>query len=391
MNFVTEKSNSKPLVLKGMTWDHPRGVDGLRVSDELLVERHDVTVEWEARSLLAFGDQHVADFAPDFDVMVIDHPHVPDAVEAGALLPLDAAPGIEDLARESVGRSHESYQYRGVQWGLGLDAAAQVNAFRPDRADGAPVFWSDTLELAKTGAVLWPYKPVDAFSTFATLLAQRGAPLAESLVGSGPFLDRGVATEVIEFMIELAGAVPDWCADANPIDVAEALVAEDANYSVGVALFGYTNYSRPGFRSQLLAYDDISSFDGLSSGSTLGGAGISVSSSTRHPELALAVAATLAGADVQSGPYTAGGGQPGNLRAWRDGANNVATLGFFRNTLRTLERAWVRPRVAGWPDFQLALSHLVRDAVLAHRVDHVVLDAIEGLPELHLKQSEGIA
>ena len=388
---MTETSTNTPIVLKGMTWDHPRGVDGLRASDALLVERHGVTVEWEARSLLAFGDQHVADFAHEFDVMVIDHPHVPDAVEAGALLPLDAVPGFEELARESVGRSHESYRYRGAQWGLGLDAAAQVSTFRPDRAEGAPVFWSDALELAKTGTVLWPYKPVDAFSTFATLLAQRGAPLAESLVGPGPFLDRGVASEAIEFMIELADAVPDWCATANPIDVAEALVADDSNYSVGVALFGYTNYSRPGFRTRLLAYDDIPSFDGLSSGSTLGGAGISVSSSTRHPELALAVAATLAGADVQSGPYTAGGGQPGNLRAWRDGANNRATLGFFRNTLRTLERAWVRPRVAGWPDFQLALSHLVRDAVLAHRVDHVVLDAIERLPELHLKQPEGIA
>ncbi len=388
---MTETSIEMPTVLKGMTWDHPRGVDGLRASDALLIERHAVTVEWEARSLLAFGDQHVADFAREFDVMVIDHPHVPDAVDAGALLALDTVPGIEDLARESVGRSHESYQYRGAQWGLGLDAAAQVSAFRPDRADGAPVFWSDALELAKSGTVLWPYKPVDAFSTFATLLAQRGAPLAESLVGSGPFLDRSVAGEAIEFMIELADAVPDWCSNANPIDVAEALVAADGSYSVGVALFGYTNYSRPGFRDRLLAYDDIPSFDGLSSGSTLGGAGISVSSSTRHPQLALAVAATLAGADVQRGPYTAGGGQPGNLRAWRDGANNVATLGFFRNTLRTLERAWVRPRVAGWPDLQLALSHVVRDAVLAHRVDNVVLDAIERLPELHLKHPGGIA
>lgn len=383
---MTETSTETPVVLKGMTWDHPRGVDGLRASNSLLVERHGVTIEWEARSLLAFGDQHVADFAHEFDVMVIDHPHVPDAVEAGKLLPLDAVPGIDELARESVGRSHESYRYRDAQWALGLDAAAQVSAFRPDRADGAPVFWSDALREARTGAVLWPYKPVDAFSTFATLLAQRGAPLGESLVGPGPFLDRGVGGEVIEFMIELADAVPDWCADANPIDVAEALVSDESDYSVGVALFGYTNYSRPGFRNRLLAYDDLPSFDGLSAGSTLGGAGIAVSASTQHAELALAVAATLAGADVQSGPYTEGGGQPGNLRAWRSEATNAATHGFFRNTLRTLERAWVRPRVAGWPDLQLALSYLVRDAILAHRANDAVLDAIERLPELHLRE-----
>jgi multiple sugar transport system substrate-binding protein len=112
-----------------------------------------------------------------------------------------------------------------------------------------------------------------------------------------------------------------------------------------------------------------------------------VSASTPHPQLAVAVAAELAGAEVQSGPYTAGGGQPGNLLAWRSGTTNAATCGFFRNTLRTLERAWVRPRVAGWPDLQLALSHLVRDAVIARRVDDRLLDAIERLPATHLTES----
>jgi multiple sugar transport system substrate-binding protein len=381
---MTEKSAS--VVLRGMTWDHPRGVEGLRACDALIRERHGVDVQWEARSLLAFGDQHVAEFAQDFDLMVIDHPHVPDAVNSDTLLPLDGIPQLAELQRESVGCSHESYRYRGAQWALGVDAAAQVNAYRPDRADGSPVFWSDALDLARTGVVLWPYKPVDAFSTFATLMAQKGAPLAEP----DRFVDREAAREVLEFAMELADAVPAWCADANPIDVAEALVGDSDHgddYQVGLALFGYTNYSRPGFRQNLLAYDDVSSFDGRSSGSTLGGAGIAVSASTRHPELSIAVAATLAGAEAQVGPYTQGGGQPGNLKAWRSGASNGATLGFFRNTLRTLERAWVRPRVLGWPELQFALSHLVRDAIIARRVDSMVLDAIERLPERHLGEA----
>ena len=379
------ETSEPTITLRGMTWDHPRGVDGLRACDALLLNRHGVAVDWEARSLLAFGDQHVADFARDVDLMVIDHPHVPDAVEAGALHPLEGLPQLAELERESVGRSHESYRYRGTQWALGVDAAAQVSAFRPDRVDGAPVFWSDALELARTGVALWPYKAVDAFSTFATLMAQRGAPLADP----ERFVDRDTAVEVLEFMIELADAVPDWCADANPIDVAEALVGaggHDDEYHVGVALFGYTNYSRPGFRQRVLAYDDLPSFDGRATGSTLGGAGIAVSASTRHPALAAAVAATLAGAEAQLGPYTLGGGQPGNLRAWRSDAANEATRGFFRSTLRTLERAWVRPRVLGWPELQLALSHLVRDGILARRIDQSVLDAIERLPELHLRE-----
>ncbi|MEP6478588.1 MAG: extracellular solute-binding protein [Rhodoglobus sp.] len=378
---MTEQSAIGPVVLKGMTWDHPRGVGGLRAADPLLVERLGVTIEWEARSLLAFGDQHVADFAGDFDVMVIDHPHVPDAVEAGALLALDGIDALQDLGRESVGASHESYRYRGSQWGLGVDAAAQVSAFRPDLADGAPVYWSDVLDLARRGQVLWPWKPVDAFSTFATLLAQYGTPLATP----GAFLDRGKAAEAIEFMIRLAEAVPEWCSTANPIDVAEALVGGD-DYSVGVALYGYTNYSRVGFRPKLLAYDDIPSFDGRASGATLGGAGVAVSATTLHPELSIAAVSILAGAEAQVGAYTAGGGQPGNLRAWRSEAANQLTHGFLRNTLRTLERAWVRPRVLGWPDLQLALSYIVRDAIVARRVDDEVLDAIENLPEIHLKE-----
>ena len=372
-----------PVALRGMTWDHPRAIDGLHASADLLLERHNVTIDWVSRSLLAFGDQHVADFASEFDVMVIDHPHVPDAVDGGALLALDGPLGADALAilrRESVGRSHDTYNFRGSQWALGLDAAAQVSAFRPDQIDGTPPYWGDVLELARVSRVIWPYKPVDAFSTFATLLAQRGTPLA----GVDGFIDRDVTREVLDLMVDLAAHVPDWCADANPIDAAEALSTSD-EWSLAVALFGYTNYSRAGFRPHLLSYDDIPSFDGRAGGSTLGGAGIAVSASTPHPQLAVAVAATLAGAEVQAGPYGLGGGQPGNLRAWRSDELNGATANFFRNTLRTLERAWVRPAVLGWPDLQLELSHILHDGLVARGFDGTALDRIEALPTRFLE------
>lgn len=369
--------------LSGMTWDHPRGVDGLRAADDLIAARHGTTVTWEARSLLAFGDQHIADFAAEFDLLVIDHPHVPDAVDAGALLALDQHLGVaelDQLKRESVGASHDSYGYRGHHWALAIDAAAQVSAFRPDRCDGAPIYWSDVIALPDQ-SVLWPYKPVDAFSTFATLLAQKGHPLALP----NAMIDQAATSEVLDFMIRLAERVPTWCANANPIDVAEALSTTD-DHDVAVALFGYTNYSRAGFRQHLIAYDDVPSFDGRASGSELGGAGIAVSSATAHPELAVAVALSLAGAEVQSGPYTAGGGQPGNLRAWRSEARNAETANFFRNTLRTLERAWVRPRVLGWPDLQLAISHVVHDTLTARRFTAGTLDTLESLAAKHLKE-----
>ena len=70
-------------VLKGMTWDHPRGFTSVVSSNELLAELCQTEVEWQARSLLAFGDQHISEFYRENDLMIIDHPHVPDAVAAG--------------------------------------------------------------------------------------------------------------------------------------------------------------------------------------------------------------------------------------------------------------------------------------------------------------------
>ena len=145
--------NQEPLSLKGMTWGHSRGLDGLLALGDEIQKNFGVTIDWESRSLLAFGDQHISDFAADYDFLVIDHPHVPDAVAAEAVLPLDnwlPESAIQQLARESVGESHNSYIYKGNIWAFGIDAAAQVSAYR---AGGNPVppYWEDVVKDARKG------------------------------------------------------------------------------------------------------------------------------------------------------------------------------------------------------------------------------------------------
>ena len=349
-------------VRKGMTWDHPRGFDSVVACNALLEERFGVSVEWTARSLLEFGDQHVREFAPGHDLMVIDHPHVPDGVADGALLAMDdllSHEQLEKLARESAGPSHESYRFLGKIWALAIDAATQVSVYRPDLSDGVPPFWDDVMTDARKGKVLWPHKPVDAFSTFATLSAQWGSPLGSS----ENFLDEDVTQEVMEFLLSFAALVPEECQRSNPFEISEMLVSSD-DYAYATPLYGYTNYSRQGFRSRVLAYDDVPSFDGLASGAQLGGAGIAVSAHSAQPEKAALVAAYLSSAEAQNGPYTEMHGQPGNVRAWLSPAMNSLTHGFFRNTLRTIERSWVRPRVVGWPDFQFAVSRVIHQALV---------------------------
>lgn len=359
-----------PTVLTGMTWDHPRGFESVVACNDLLEAEFATTVEWSARSLLQFGDQHVREFAEGRDLMVIDHPHVPDAVVDGAVMAMDDLVDydtLERLARESAGPSHESYRFRGKIWALAIDAATQVSVYRPDLVDGVPPFWDDILADAATGRVLWPYKPVDAFSTFATLSAQMGSAIGEST----SMIEEETTGRVMEFMLRFASLVPAFCETSNPFEISERLVSAD-DYDYAAPLYGYTNYSREGFRGRVLAYDDVPSFDGRATGSQLGGAGIAVSAHSAHPELAAKIAVFLSSAEAQRGPYTERHGQPGNLRAWLSPRMNDITHGFFRNTLRSIEGAWVRPRLVGWPNFQFGMSQIIHQALV--RGDYLASD-----------------
>ena len=343
--------------LKGMTWDHPRGLDCLVNSDQLLQEKLGVTVDWSARSLLAFGDQHISEFYEGHDLMVIDHPHVPDAVHANAVIALEDVASKEDLAllaKTSVGASHDSYLYRGKHWALAIDTAAQVSAYRPDKVERGLVFWDEVLDAGREGLVIWPHKPVDAFSTFATLMAQK----SHALCSDGQYVNFDVAAEALDFMVKLSKVVPVECHRMNPIEAAEYLVTSNKEH-YSVCMYGYTNYSRDGFRSRTIVYDDVPSFDGLASGSQLGGAGIAISSASKNIELAAKVAILLSLPEIQSSTYVNAGGQPGNLAAWKAPHANTITKNFFNNTLRTLERAWVRPRFLGWPDVQFQSSLII--------------------------------
>jgi len=370
--------------LKGMTWDHVRGRDCLIESNDLLIQKCGISVSWDARSLLAFGDQHISEFYNDYDLMIIDHPHVPDAVHADAVIPFEelvTASQLDLLEATSVGASHDSYLYQGKHWALAIDTAAQVSAFRPDKAERSPVFWHEVFDLAKKKQLLWAHKPVDAFSTFATLMAQKGAPLE----GSSRFINQEMALEVLEFMVELASLVPDFCATSNPIDIAERLSGSD-DYAYGICMYGYSNYSRDGFRKHILVYDDLPSFDGRATGSQLGGAGVAVSSKSKNPKAAAEAAMLLSLPDIQATTYGLGGGQPGNLIAWKDQMLNDVSHNFFRNTLRTLENAWVRPRVLGWPDVQYQSSLIIHKCLVEKKVSKKDVEEIASTYDKYVKE-----
>ena len=112
-----------------------------------------------------------------------------------------------------------------------------------------------------------------------------------------------------------------------------------------------------------------------------------MSKRSQNPELAAQIALLLSSPDIQSSSYVDAGGQPGNLAAWKSARVNDSTHNFFSNTLRTLERAWVRPRIYGWPEVQYATSQIIHSALTAKKFTLSDLDAIENTFTTYIKES----
>lgn len=376
------------VVLRGITWEHARGYESVvAAADAYRTFRPDVEIRWEYRSLQAFADFPIGQLVEQYDLMVIDHPHIPIAAETGALARLDGAGHDDELTKlehQSVGLSHRSYQYQGHQYGLACDAAAQVSAYRPDLIDTPPTSWDEVFALAEQGLVVWPAKPIDAFSSLITLAGTHGADPMYSTDdrGHAQFLTEDEAAPALAIMHRLAGLVHSEQLTWNPIQAADALAS--GNFAYCPLLFGYTNYSRKAFRTHRLRYTDIPRGPMGVDGSLLGGAGIAVSSTTPHSSEAIDHAFWLASADVQRGVYYDGGGQPGNAVAWQDARTNADSLSFFRDTRATLEGAYLRPRQTGYLALQDEGSPSVTAALRGDLSDAELIARLNDLAAEHL-------
>ncbi|TCQ06051.1 carbohydrate ABC transporter substrate-binding protein (CUT1 family) [Rhizobium sp. PP-F2F-G36] len=354
--------------LKGMTWNHPRGYDPMVACSRLWEEQTGVTVTWDKRSLQDFETYPVEELARAYDLIVIDHPHVGQITRENCLAPLDVpekAAEAEALRAGSVGASFPSYHWQGRQWGLPIDAATQVQAFRPDLLSAPPQLWEDMLALAREGRVLLPLRPPHSLMSFYTLAANLGTPCA---VEGDELIAPEAGAAAFEALRELAALVPSMCFEMDPIAVFEAMADTGSTYAVTPLIYGYVSYAMVGFREKPIHFCDIPSA-GKSGpvGSALGGTGIAVSAFSASPREAIDFAYWIASGDVQKGLYAASGGQPGHAAAWEDGTVNAATADFYRATRATLEAAWVRPRHDGYMPFQQAASDRINRGLLGKR------------------------
>ncbi|WP_119070882.1 extracellular solute-binding protein [Aggregatilinea lenta] len=347
--------------LRGITWDHPRSTAPLAESARRYAAQTDVRVTWDARSLTAFGDASVEELAAAYDLVILDHPHVPLAAEAGCLLPLDmwiAPAQMETLAAQSAGPSHASYAYAGHQWALALDAAVQSSVRRADLLPDPPLpqSWEDVLTLSDDlrARDLWlavPLGPTDARDSWQTVCASLGEPL-----GSGPdgFVSEATGIAVLILLRALVRIAHPASLDWTPITLLDHMRDTDDVAYCPLA-YCYVTYARDDTPGHVLTFDPVPGVQGA----ILGGAGFAVSASTAHPAAACAYGAWLCGAEAARTWIVASGGQPGNAAAWTDDNANRLTHDFFRRVYPGLQAAYVRPRLAGFPAFQAGAGQTI--------------------------------
>lgn len=337
--------------LSGIGWDHPR----CRLALET-IEHVGADVTWDYRPLSAFNDQPLRELAEDYDLLVVDYPHVGAAAEEGLLIPLDEAMSVAELTalgRSSIGPCFHSFAYAGKQWALPIDAACHVSASVDHRlaAIGVtrPESWDDVMALAGDcpGLVCLPFRPADAICALLSIQATLARPISD---GGG--VSEFDATAV-EAALAIRSLVPDENADLTPPQALEQM-RDGSELSYSPLLFGYS-----GFSSDPASKIRFGPVPGPGGRGVLGGAGLAISSRSSAIPRAVAFLKT-AGSEPTNERMALNGGQPASRDVWE---TMSTTVPFYADTMAAIEGSYVRPNQPYWGHVQQLLGEMLVEGV----------------------------
>ncbi|MEM8591320.1 MAG: ABC transporter substrate-binding protein [Pseudomonadota bacterium] len=359
------------MTASGLTWDHPRGRDALReIARRTNDTRTEPLIEWHLQPLEGFESAPIADLAARHDILVLDHPHIGEAIAAECLQPLEDFYAAEQIARweaQSVGAALSSYVWEGKTWALPLDVASQVMVRRSQAIAGAPTQWSEIEELAQTHPVALSLAGPHAILTIFSLAAGQN-----HLARGNDMLPDEAFSDAFERARTLWQRRPKGSETLNPIALLEAMTRGEI--ALCPLIFGYVNYAAPG-PNQLAFSAPAAPFPG----GVLGGTGLAFTKGAAPSEELLAHIASLLDETTQTDLIPAFGGQSSARAAWENTQVNAAWGNFYADTLPSVERAFVRPRFDGYIAFQTAASEAVRSALAGNAPPETALSAIRSL------------
>lgn len=289
---------------------------------------------------------------------------------------------LTTLEKQSLGRCFGAYRYNAHVYALPIDAAALVAAYRKDIMKECGLSLPKTRDEIKSFygklpsgfSVAWALCPTDIWCTFLSFCAQN---TGAGFINNQQF-DESVGSSVLdEIKFHLAFLHPEslnW----NPIQILDRMGNED-EMIYSPYLFGYTNYSRPGYTKHVVNFTNspIGVQENIST--ILGGVGLAVSAKSNFAAVAVKFVEFVAGAEIQEEIFTLNGGQPGNKLAWQNIKNNQLCNYFYYDTMSTIENAYIRPQHPGWNQFQEQGADLLHEGILKNSSSEKIMDDLNAL------------
>ena len=232
------------------------------------------------------------------------------------------------------------------------------------------------MHLAEQGKVAVPSIPQDTLMNFYMLCSTLGEDVAQR---KDEFVSEAIGVKSLEMLRELSVLLNKDCFDWNPIQVYEAMTQTD-EFAYCPFAYGYSNYAKPNYARKLLKFADTVTLPGTDRlRTTLGGTGLAISAKSKHKDIAAKYAEFLANPAAQSTFFVEFGGQPGHREAWLADGTNATTDDYFKATLPTLDRAFLRPRYFGHMAFQDNAGAPIRNYLMNGGDAKSLLDQINTL------------
>lgn len=362
---------------KGLSWNHPRGYNALFSASELFNKQQaqPISLSWQVQSLKGFESAPIGQLAAAYDLLVLDHPHIGEAVKLECLHPLEDFFSNAQIAQwkaQSIGLAMESYFWEGRHWALPLDVASQVLAYRsdllPDNETSSnssnmylPTKWQDVICLSEKVPVALSLGGPHAILNLYSICSAFGYDLNESVTDD--FFHGDEPTQALEIMHQIYQRIPSGSEKLNPIELLEAMASTN-NISLIPLIFGYVNYTKAGSdRAQVLFHDAPTTGSSGKPGSVLGGTGIAICKGCTPNQELLNHLIWLMDEQTQTEFITTHDGQPSARNAWKDTEVNNQWGNFYSKTLNTAENAIIRPRYNHYIRFQTRASNIVKVAL----------------------------
>lgn len=343
----------------GLTWDHPRGFNALDKAGQ-----DSGLIHWDKQSLEGFESAPIGDLCERYDLVVLDHPHLGEALDLGCLTALNEVFAPDVLARldgDSIGPCFRSYVMDGSLWALPLDAATQVMAVDALLKDASLNSWASVLDFCQRegGHILSLAGPHAALS-----LMSISAAIDPALdMAEGGWVEDSVCSEAFDLLARLHSGSDPRGHILNPIGILEALSAEPGLWLCPL-IYGYAPYAMRAEPNTVHFQNAPSHTPEGRPGSILGGTGIALSARAKPTAALIEHLLWLMSPSVQEGFIPEHDGQPSNRAAWHSEQVNAPTHGFYTATATSLEHAAIRPRHSGYIAFQTQASAFIRRALM---------------------------